>query len=156
MPAAVSLMLQRKLFNLPDVAELVGLIEDKSFKKRGLSFKKRTLSLTDDAKSLLAASIASVINSEHFNGFKSIDQMANAIFYDLVGSDISSHEVDAKMLVGYSKESDYIRRMKNSNITEKMPIGFITDITNGIKRDKTKKSKTIDVNSPTEEHSNEK
>jgi hypothetical protein len=103
-------------FRFPKANELVDLIEFKSFKKHGFS-------LTDDAKSLLADSIERIIDGEHFNGFKTIKQLANDILFSLFESSISSYEVSANMLAGFSKESAYVRRLITSGKTDKT-IGF--------------------------------
>jgi hypothetical protein len=90
----------------PEADELVGYIEGKYFGKRGFHF-------ADDAKQLLTESIKTIINGKNFNGFITIKQLSNDILYSLFTSDISENEITAAMLSAFSKDSNYIKRIKS-------------------------------------------
>jgi len=92
----------------PDTDELIGYIETKYLGKHGFAF-------AENAKSLLAESVAEMAKSQNFYGFKTISQLAGDIIYGLLASDVEGSEITADMLVGFAKNSTYIKRMKTSN-----------------------------------------
>jgi len=100
----------------PNADELVEFIETDCFKQQGLY-------LTDDAKSLLAESIESIINGKHFNGFTTIKQLANDIIYNLLTSKMRGYEISAAMLSEFRRDSAYIKRIK-AFVGAKAAMGF--------------------------------
>jgi hypothetical protein len=92
-------------FRFPNANELTEFIESKYF-------KKKSFTLTDDAKLLLLDSIDKLINGKNFNGFTTIKQLANDIFYNLLASNITGYEISADMLADFNKDSNYVKRIK--------------------------------------------
>ena len=99
----------------PDTNELIEFIEAKYLKKHNFF-------LANDAKSLLAESVNETVAGKYFNGFKTINQLANDIIHSLLSTDLNSNEISAGMLGGFAKDSAYIKRIKASEGYRK--IGF--------------------------------
>jgi len=94
-------------FKFPNPDELIEFIESKYL-------KKRSFSLTKDARLLLIESIERMINGKNFNGFTTVKQLANDILYSLLTSNISGYEITADMLKSFNKDSAYVKRIKIS------------------------------------------
>ena len=101
----------------PDATELIDFVEAKHIKSRGFSF-------TEDARTLLYESIVELAAGKHFKGFKSVEQLANDILYSVLSSDLGENKkITANMIIGYGKDSIYVKRAK-AQIGIRKVIGF--------------------------------
>jgi hypothetical protein len=93
-------------------------VEDRYIKDKGFSF-------SDEAKVLLSETIGELTAGKQFNGFKSVNQLAGDILYNILTTDVKSvKEITAEMLSGYEKDSPYVKqRVKGQDGTKKI-IGF--------------------------------
>ena len=117
--AALSSYVRLESFSLgfPDPCELVDYVEAKYIQGNGFIF-------TEDARVLLSETITELTAGKHFNGFKSIAQLANDIVYSLLATDLhGGKRIFAEMLSGFSKNSNYVRRAKTQEGAKK-EIGF--------------------------------
>jgi hypothetical protein len=89
----------------PNTDELLEHIESKIFRPRNFSF-------TDDAKELLTETIAAISGSPNFNGFKTVNMLANSILNSILRTEICDNTVSADMLANFSKDSAGIMRIK--------------------------------------------
>jgi hypothetical protein len=89
----------------PDAEELVEFIE-------GKYFKPHDFYLSGGAKNLLKDSIDDLIGGQQFNGFMTIKQLSNDILYNLLTSSIENREISKEMLLGFARDSAYIKRIK--------------------------------------------
>ena len=103
-------------FKFPCADELVEFIERKYFSPGNFV-------LTQDAKSLLAESLAEIIPGRNFNGFVTVKQLANDILYSLLTTKLGGIKISAKMLSGFGRDSEYIKRIK-STVANESVIGF--------------------------------
>jgi hypothetical protein len=103
----------------PDAKELVELVESRYIQKTGFSF-------TESAKKSFQDTIKELITCKNFNGFKSVFQLADAVLYDILASDLrEKKQISAEMLSNYSKDSDYVKLLKNKIDTK--TIGFTNE-----------------------------
>jgi len=99
----------------PNAIELTEFMEKKYFKTSNFHF-------AEDAKKLLVESIGSIIEGKNFNGFVTINQLANDILYSLLASDLNNNKITAEMISNFKKESVYINRIKSAG--KNSAIGF--------------------------------
>ena len=113
--ASLSSYLRFETINLrfPSPDELVAFINNKYLYSYNFSF-------TREAKALLLESVDEIVSGKNFNGFVTINQLANDIMYKLLTSNIKSNEITAEMLSNFGKNSSYVKRLKklfgNGNI----------------------------------------
>jgi hypothetical protein len=117
-PALLShLRLESLVLRFPDMDELVDLVESRYIQEQNLF-------LTECARTLLHETIGELAEGKHFNGFKSILKLTNDILYNILTNDFDgNHQISAEMLLGYSKDSNYVKKAK-AQIGSKQIIGF--------------------------------
>lgn len=91
----------------PNADELVGFMETKYFKKKGLRFK-------DDARFLLKESIEEISNGINFKGFSTVEKFADDILFDIYTSNTGKKAISADMLAEFNKNSEYVNRITKS------------------------------------------
>jgi len=100
----------------PGTGELVKFIEEKYFAKHHFCF-------TEEARSLLAESIAEITTGRYFAGFKTIHHLASDIIHGLLTSDLNGGEITAEMLREFFKDSAYMKRLKTPHENKVMGFG---------------------------------
>jgi len=109
--------LETLTLQFPDSKELVEFMESQYMQKKGFS-------LLECAKKLLGETIVEIATGKQFNGFKSIIQLADDILYKIHTMDLGNNKsISAEMLSCYSKDSNYVQRVKARIGTNKI-IGF--------------------------------
>ena len=102
----------------PDTNELVEFVESQYVLNTGLF-------LTMDAKNLLGETIMEIADGKHFNGFKSIEQLAQDMMYSIFTEGLSNNQsISANML--YGRNSVFVKRMKGCTNAGKR-IGFAAE-----------------------------
>jgi len=100
----------------PDVPELVEFVESR-FREGG------GFTLTENAKVLLSETIGEISVGKNFKGFKSVEQLANDILYNILTTDLNdSKQISAEMIARYDKNSPYVKLAKSQ--IKKKTIGF--------------------------------
>jgi hypothetical protein len=103
-------------FRFPEPTELVGLIQNKFL-------QPSEFSMTDGARDMLMTLVCEAMKSQNFNGFITIEQIANDLLFYLLRSKIPQNEVTESIIVSYKEVSDYVKRLPSLN-AEKKSIGF--------------------------------
>ncbi|MCL2528681.1 MAG: hypothetical protein FWE42_09735, partial [Defluviitaleaceae bacterium] len=117
--SAISLRLRLEYVPLrfPRGEELVDYIDIGFMQTKGLYLSK-------EAKTLLCGTINEIAKGKHFNGFKTISTLADDILYHIFSQiGFKSKDVSAEILQGFSKESEYVRRLVSQKGSKKA-IGF--------------------------------
>ena len=103
-------------FRFPDPKENVDLIESRYLAHNNFS-------LSDTAKSILTENITEISKGENFNGFVTIEQIADDFLFHLYQNEITESTVTEVALEKYIKKSDYINRLKVVK-ADKQRLGF--------------------------------
>lgn len=81
-------------------------------------------SVDDAAGNMLVETIGELRKSKYFDGYKTLNMICADLVYRAISSEnFGGYTITAEIAAGYSKESDFIRRIK-SNIVKKQKIGF--------------------------------
>jgi hypothetical protein len=97
--------LETLMLRFPTVTELVELVEEQ--------IEDKGFTLSGSSKALLSETITEIVAGKRFNGFKSIEQLINDITFNILSTDLGEKKkITADMLVCYSKDSAYVKRIK--------------------------------------------
>lgn len=112
---AMRMRLESLSVGFPETREFVAFTESKFMDDKGFSFTK-------NAKALLSETIESISGVEGFRGFKSVEQLADDILFNVLTTNLNSDkQISEEMLASCIK--DYAKRVK-FQIGAKNPIGF--------------------------------
>jgi len=107
--------LERITLALPDTSDLMTYV-DRIFSQYGLT-------MDEEARQLLTATIDTLRKNRYFDGFKSIKMLCQDIVYAVFCRQDRTDRLTAALLEDFSSDSDYVRRTV-ANIEKVSRIGF--------------------------------
>ncbi len=100
---AMYLRIEKICLSLPKTEDLFGYIEER--------LAEYGLTLEEDARELLFATIEKLRANKYFDGFKTIKMLCQDIVYSVFSSEkLENYSLSAKMLGGFAAEGEYVKR----------------------------------------------